>query len=129
MKCVALTGINKDVLDDLGNQQMRTIELRSAHNIFSIVNVNLGETIFLTSTSMHDLKPGTPGILAVTRTLDVRMHRITEQYGLCCEERETMYARVQVVLRNRASVSGVLPLNVGEPTLVEANEIVYYEAK
>ena len=129
MKCVALTGISKGVIDDIEYNQVRTIEVRSAHNIFSIVNMELGDPLFLTCTSMHDIKSGTPGILVVNRALDVRMHRVIGQYGLYCEEMETMYARVQVVLRNRARAIKVFPLKVGQPTYVDADENVFYKAE
>jgi len=130
MQCVALTGINREVLEDLARNQVRTIELRSAHNIFSVVNMSLGDTVFLTFTSLHDISSGTPGLLALVRSLDVRMHRVTGQYGaLCCEERETMYARVQVVLRNRGKVRRTLPTSMGGPTYVEVDEQLFYKAQ
>jgi hypothetical protein len=129
MKCVALTGISREVIEDITSHHVRTIELSSAHNIFSLINMELGDTLFLTCTGMHDLKSGTPGILAVIRALDIRMHRVTGQYGNIREELETMYARVQTVLRNRARVNHVLPVKVGSPILIEADEIVYFEAK
>ena len=129
MKCVALTGIGRGVIEDITSHHVRTIEVSSAHNIYSLINMELGDTIFLTCTSMHDMKSGTPGILVVIRALDIRMHRVTGQYGHIQEEIETMYARVQTVLRNRARVNSVLPVKVGAPTFIEADELVYFEAK
>ena len=78
MQCVALTGINRDVIEDVNTHQVRTIELRSAHNIFSLVNMNLGDAIFMTSTGLHDISSGTSGLLVVVRARRHERHAIRD---------------------------------------------------
>ena len=58
MKCIALTGIFPQVIDELKKGIPRTVELTSAHNIISLTQVEPGSQIFLTMVDCEDVAVG-----------------------------------------------------------------------
>ena len=43
MKCLVLTGISRRIIEDLIRRVVRTIELRSAHNIATALKADIGD--------------------------------------------------------------------------------------
>ena len=99
MRHLALTGISKESIDDLVTKRVRTFELRSAHNIPIVFEAHVGDELFVTDTSRHDLAIGTTGVLARVRDKTISMHKVSHRIGDFYEERELMSARVQLELR------------------------------
>lgn len=128
MRCVAITGISPEVIDELAKGSVRTLEIQSPHNFFAVLTIDAGDTVFLTSTSMRDVSEGTRGILASVVEKSVFMHRTFQCFGLHHEECERMCARIQLRPRNRAIVRGVEPPKLGAPLVVEVGEISYFDA-
>jgi len=101
MRHLALTGISKESVDDLVIKRVRTFELRSAHNIPIVFEAGVGDDVFVTDTSRHDLAIGTTGILARVRNKTISMQKVSHRVGDFYEEREVMSARIQLELRER----------------------------
>ncbi len=105
MRVYGLTGIAKQVIDDLIEHGIRTIELRSSHNLASAAKVKPGDLIFLTRHSREDLMPGTEGVLARVLSKEFALRRIGIYSQAEIEEREVEVARLklQLVTACRAS--------------------------
>ena len=129
MEYVALTGISNDVVTDLKNHRLRTIEIRSPHNFFTALNLNVGENIFLTSTSTQDLTAGTKGIIVKLMQHQVSTHRIINGTDNFYEEREMTMIRIQLQSKCVARVRKVLSNQIGQITLVDAEEMSFYDAR
>lgn len=129
MEYVALTGISHEVVTDLKNHGLRTIEIRSPHNFFTTLNLNVGENIFLTSTSTQDLTAGTKGIIVKLMQHQVSTHRIINGTDNFYEEREMTMIRIQLQSKCVARVRKVLSNQIGQITLVDAEEMSFYDAR
>jgi hypothetical protein len=129
MRTVALTGISDKVLLDLRTNRLRTLEIRSPHNFLSILDVKAGDTVFLTPTSTEDVKPGTIGIVTRIRGRQIATHRMVQKTEELYEEREVQTARVQLEMRGLGRVRRVEGCALGEATVVEVDEVTYFEAR
>ncbi len=126
MDCIALTGISNHVMRDLENRVLLTIEIRSPQNFFAILNVNLGDPIFLSQTSRNDVSAGTTGIISRVQRRDISMHKIVQSNDLFYEERETMLARIQLVAEGIGRVQRIVRSELGGAMVVAvAKETVY----
>jgi len=128
MSYTALTGILDSVLSDLKNHRLKTIELRSANNLISTLNIGVGDMIFLTKESSQDITCGTTGMIAKVSWLQTTMHRIYQGTEQFYEERETMVTRIQLQVHGFGRIRSIKEISVGKPTVVEAEELLYYEA-
>jgi hypothetical protein len=129
MEYVALTGIAENVMRELRNDTLRTVEIRSPHNFFTVLKLNVGDFVFLTHTSIQDLTSGTTGVVARIMKHQISTHRTISSNETFYEERETTMARVQLDPRAWARVRKVYSNDIGEITRVEAELISCYEAR
>lgn len=129
MQYIALTGITKQVINDLLDRKIRTLEVRSAHNLYSLFQLNAGDCVFITTTSKQDLVGGVTGIIAKIRELQVTMHRVAHGIDSYYEEKETLYARVQLEFKGLGRIKRVQDLGIGKPVSVDAEEIRHFEAR
>ncbi|MDY6864460.1 MAG: DUF473 domain-containing protein [Halobacteriota archaeon] len=129
MSYTTLTGIMDSVLRDLKNQRLKTIELRSANNLISAMNIGVGDMVFLTKESSQDLTCGTTGMIAKVNGLQTTMHRVFQGNEYFYEERETMVTRIQLQAHGFGRIRSVKDISIGKPTVVEAEELRYYEAR
>jgi len=126
---IALTGITKQVISDLMDRKIRTLELRSAHNLYSLLQANAGDCVFITTTSKQDLVGGITGVIAKIRELQVTMHRVAHGIDSYYEEKETLFARVQLEFKGLGRIRKVQDLGIGKPVSVDAEEIRHFEAR
>jgi len=126
MDCITLTGISNHVMRDLENRVLLTIEIRSPQNFFAILNVNVGNLIFLSQTSRNDVSAGTTGIISRVQRRDISMHKIVQSNDLFYEEQETMLARIQLVAEGIGRVQRIVRSELGGAMVVAvAKETVY----
>ncbi len=99
MRLLTLTGISKKVLNELIEYGIKTIEIRSAHNLYTLMRANPGDLLFLTYKSYEDITPGTEGVIARLRRKELGIRKC---YGIEEEtdECETIFARIQVEFVN-----------------------------
>ena len=129
MKYIALTGILNSVISDLNDRRIKTIEIRSAHNLFCVLDMNVGNKIFLTDESSQDVAPGTIGLIAKVCELGTTMHRIYQGNDQFYEERETLVSRIQLQVCGSSRVRKVEKVGLGISMVVEADEILCYDAR
>jgi uncharacterized protein len=129
MEYIALTGIADSVIEILKKHDRRTLELRNPQNFLGVLELNAGDTVLLTSTSLQDLTDGTSALIAKIVQMQVSIHSIVSSNDLYSEEREAMSARIQLECRCMARVKSVVSKELGKPVRVDAREISCYEAR
>ncbi|HEY9206789.1 MAG TPA: DUF473 domain-containing protein [Candidatus Methanoperedens sp.] len=129
MQYIVLSGISPSVLRDLEHNKIKTIEIRSPHNFLSALETNVGDVIFLTSTSLGDIRPGTAGIFARIREKQVAMHRVVQKTEEFYEEAEVQMARLQLEIKGHARVRRAQCCTIGEATVVDADEVQFFEGR
>ncbi|MCX9081882.1 MAG: DUF473 domain-containing protein [Candidatus Methanoperedens sp.] len=129
MRHIVLSGISHNVLSDLEHEKIKTIEIRSPHNFRSLLETNVGDLIFLTSTSQEDLRPGTSGLIVRIREKQVSMHRVIQKTPEFYEESEFQLARLQLEMRGRGRVRRTECCDLGEATVVDADEVLFFEGR
>ncbi|MCK5216686.1 MAG: DUF473 domain-containing protein [Methanosarcinales archaeon] len=129
MKYMALTGISSQVLTDLQNNRIRSIEIHSPHNFFTIHDAKTGSLVFLTKTSYSDINTGTIGLIARINQRQIAIHRLVQSTDQIYEEYETYAARLQLEFRGIGRVRRIEQAAIGKPYIVEVDEVNYLEAK
>ena len=129
MQYIVLSGISPNVLRDLEHNKIKTIEIRSPHNFLSALETNVGDVIFLTSTSLGDIRPGTAGVFARIREKQVAMHRVVQKTEEFYEEAEVQMARLQLEIKGHARVRRAQCCTIGEATVVDADEVQFFEGR
>ncbi len=129
MQYVVLSGISPQVLRDIEHNKVKTIEIRSPHNFLSALETNVGDVIFLTSTSLGDVRPGTTGVIAKIREKQVSMHRVISKTEEFYEEAEVQMARLQLEIKGHARVRRAQCCALGEATVVDADEVLFFEGR
>lgn len=129
MEYIALTGIADSVIEVLKKHELRTLEIRNLQNFFGILELNAGDNVLLTSTSLQDLTDGTSALIAKIVQMQISVHSIVSSNDIYCEEREAMSARIQLECRSMARVKSVVLNELGKPVRVDAREISCYEAR
>ena len=129
MKYIVLSGISSHFLRELEHNKIKTIEVRSPHNFLSALETDVGDVIFLTSTSLDDLRPGTVGVIAKINEKQVSMHRLVQKTEEFYEEAEVQMARLQLELKGHARVRRATCCAIGEATMVDADEVQFFEGR
>ncbi len=129
MQYLVLSGISPYALRDLEHNRIKTIEVRSPHNFLSVLEINVGDSVFLTSASQGDLRPGTSGITAKVLEKQISTHRLIYKTDEIYEESEVQTARVQLELKGRAIVRRIERCSLGEATVVDAGELLFFEGR
>jgi len=128
MEYIALTGITDNVMKDLKNHILRTIEIRSPNNFFAALHLTAGDYVFLTPTSAQDITGGSTGVVARVRQHQISTHRLLHSNEMFYEEREMTIARIQLEPKCIARIRRVGCNEIGEVTRVDAEEMSCYEA-
>jgi hypothetical protein len=129
MEYIALTGIADSMIEVLKKHNLKTLEIRNPQNFLGVLELNAGDSVLLTSTSLQDLTDGTPGLIARVIQKQVSIHSTFTSNDIYIEERETMSARIQLECRCMARVKNVISNELGKPITVEAREVSCYEAR
>ena len=121
MKCIALTGIFPQVIDELKKGIPRTVELTSAHNIISLTQVEPGSQVFLTTIDCEDVTMGDTGIVVEVISVAITMkHTVESGLGYHLMEREKLSARVKVrFLSNTTIRENITRCSITEPRIVD----------
>lgn len=117
MDIVGLTGISKRVVDELMENGVRTIELRSSHNIASAAKLKLGDLVFVTQRSREDLMPGTEGVIARVVASEFGIRRVGVYSRSEVEEKEAEIARLKLEAVTSCRAPRVKSHGVGRETV------------
>ncbi len=129
MKCIAITGISRKVCEDVMENQVKTIEIRSAHNIASLLGADVGSCIFITHVRHADLGRGVLGIISLLKAREVISHTMIFGRDHIFEEQEMTVVRIQVSSVGIGRVRSVRGGKITEPTVVDVDEVVHYSAR
>ncbi len=129
MRYVGLSGISPHKLKELEHDKIKTIEVRSTHNFLSALETDVGDVIFLTSTSLGDVRPGTTGVIAKILEKQIAMHRVIQRKEMFYEEAEVQLARLQLEIKGHARVRNVQCCQLGEATTVDADKVQFFEGR
>jgi hypothetical protein len=109
--------------------RVRTIEIRSPNNFFALLNVQPGERIFLTESSAPDIVPGTSGLIAGVRGIQIITHRVIQSSEDYYEESEAQASRAQLQLVAIGRVRKVAAFEKGIPMMLDVDEVKYCDAR
>jgi hypothetical protein len=126
---IALTGLARHVMKEITVAKVRTVEIRSPHNFYALLSVSPGDRIFLTESSAPDIVPGTGGLIAVVKALQIITHRTVQSSEDYYEEREAQAARVQLQLIAVGRVRKITNFEPGTPLTLDVDEVKYCDAR
>jgi uncharacterized protein len=126
---VALTGLAKHVMKELLAARVRTVEIRSPNNFLTLLNTQPGDRIFLTQSSGPDIVPGTSGLIAGIRALQIITHRTVQSNQDYYEESEAQAARAQLQLVGVGRVRKIASFEPGTPLTLDVDEVKYCDAR
>jgi uncharacterized protein len=126
---IALTGLARHVMKELTAAKVRTVEIRSPHNFYALLSASPGDRIFLTQASAPDIVPGTGGLIAVIRTLQIITHRTVQSSEGYYEECESQAARAQLQLIAVGRVRKITNFEPGTPLTLDVDEVKYCDAR
>jgi uncharacterized protein len=126
---IALTGLSKHVMKELIAARVRTVEIRSPNNFFSLLGVRPGDKIFLAESSTLDIVPGSSGLITSLRALEIITHRTIQSNEDYYEEREAQAARAQLQLIGLGRVRKIVSFEQGLPFTVDVDEVRYCDAR
>ncbi|WP_456327295.1 DUF473 domain-containing protein [Archaeoglobus sp.] len=129
MRCLVLTGISKDVLEDLVRRHIKTIELRSAHNIATAMRAEVGDCVFLTSAKTFDVDRGTLGIIAHVTGKEIYSHSLMFSTPTLIQESEMTVVRLKLEVRGVGRVVRVYNTGILDTTEAEVVEVSYFDAR
>ena len=129
MEHIALTSLSNNVVTDLKNHVLRTVEFRSPHNFISILNIDVGDIVFLTHSNPEDIATGTNGIIAQVKKRSIVMHKTIQGNHSHYEEQEVLIARVQFATIGMGRIYKIECNELGKALLVDANEIACFDAR
>ncbi len=117
MRCYVLSGIAKGIIEDIIRRNIRTIELRSAHNVATALKVNIGDCVFLTYSKIRDLDRGVSGVIAEVSGKEVVHQSMFYSSPHYIEESEMAVVRLRL---NPKGVGRIIQIKTGD--LLEAIE-------
>jgi hypothetical protein len=126
---IALTGLARHVIKELSVAKVRTVEIRSPNNFFSLLDAEPGDHIFLTESSTPDIVPGTGGLIVSIRALQTITHRTIQSNEDYYEEREAQAARAQLQLLAVGRVRRIASFEPGTPLMLDVDEVRYCNAR
>jgi len=126
---IALTGLSRHVMNELTVARVRTVEIRSPNNFYALLSAQPGEKIFLTQSSAPDIVPGTGGLIAGIRSLQIITHRTVQSNEDYYEECESQAARIQLQLVGVGRVRKITNFEPGTPLMLDVDEVRYCDAR
>ncbi|MDD1755127.1 MAG: DUF473 domain-containing protein [Methanothrix sp.] len=126
---VTLSGLARHVMKELLAARVRTVEIRSPNNFFALLNIQPGDRIFLTEASAPDIVPGTSGLIASIRALQIITHRTVQSNQDYYEESEAQAARAQLQLVGVGRVRKITSFEPGTPLTLDVDEVKYCDAR
>jgi len=129
MRCFVLTGISKFVLDDLMRRHIKTLELRSAHNIATALRVEVGDLVFLTSAKIFDVDRGTFGLIAEVTGKEIYSHSLMFSTPTMIQESEMTVVRLKLDVKRLGRVLRIYNAGILDTTIAEVVEVSYFDAR
>ncbi len=129
MKCYVLTGISRPIIEEIMRRNIRTIDLRSAHNVATAMKVNVGDLVFLTPARMHDLDRGVSGLIAEVTGKEVMSQSLFYASPHHIVEHEMSVVRLRVKPKGLGRIIKVQVGDILETIEAEIIEMSHFDAR
>jgi len=116
-----LTCITPRVFRELISEGIKTMVLKSAHNINTLIKASPNESIFITCRAEDDITRETEGIIAEIENISI----FNSRQSMENDEYETTSVRVQFKLMNVAKVKDITR-NEDKRLNVDIDRVTYY---
>jgi len=126
---LVITGISRAIIEDILRRMTRTIELRSAHNVFTAIKVEVGNCVFLTPAKLYDIERGTSGVIAEVVGKEVMSHSMFFSSDRYIEESEMTVVRLRLNPKSFGRILNLLNTGILDTTEAEVIEMSYFDAK
>ncbi|MCX8172168.1 MAG: DUF473 domain-containing protein [Archaeoglobaceae archaeon] len=128
MKCYVFTSIAKGIIEEIMRRNIRTIELRSAHNVATALKVNPGDCAFLTYSRIRDLERGVSGIIAEISGKEVIHQSLFYSSPHYIEESEIAVVRLKLNPRGIGRIIHIKASDLFEAIEAEVVELTHFKA-
>ena len=129
MRCYVLTGISRKTIDEFIRRYIRTIELRSAHNVATAFKAEVGSCVFLTPAKLGDLGRGCIGMISEVRSKEVQSHSVFFATTRYFEENEMTVVRLKLEPKGMGRIVKVYNMGILDTTEAEVVEVSYFDAR
>ncbi len=129
MRCYVLTGISRSALDELVRRNIRTIEVRSAHNVATAIKADVGDCIFLTPAKINDLGRGVSGLISQITGKEVMSQSLFYSSPSYMEECELTVVRLRLRPKGLGRIVQVTRGDVLDTIEAEVVEMSYFNAR
>jgi len=129
MRCLVITGVARRTLDELLRRVVRTLELRSAHNVATALKANVGDLVFLTSSRLDDLGRGTTGLIAEVVGKEVISHSLVFASDTMLQECEMTVVRLKLNVRGMGRIAKLHSTGILDKTEADVVEMSYFDAR
>ncbi len=128
VRCYVLTGISRSVIESLIRREIRSIELRSAHNVATALKAEVGSCIMLTPAKLCDLGRGVTGLVAEVSGKEVMSHSVFFSSGSYFEESEMTAVRLLLKPKGFGRIISVLKSGILDSTEAEVVCMTHLDA-
>ncbi len=129
MKCLVLTGISRSIIEELVRRNLRTVELRSAHNVATAMRAEPGDCVFLTPARINDLGRGVSGLIAEVTGKEVMSQSLFYQSPHYMEESELTVVRLKLRPKSLGRMIQVRMGAILETIEGDVVEMSYFDAR
>lgn len=129
MRCHILTGISRKILEDVINRDIKTIELRSTHNVSTAFNIGIEDFVFLTPCKQCDMDKGSRGVIAEVNGKESLSHSMVFSSDRFIEESEMTVVRLRITPRGFGRLRNVYNPGILESTQGDVVEVSYFSAR
>ena len=129
MRCRVLSGISRNVIEDILRGNLKTLELRNVTNVATALNTDVGECIFVTTAKNVDIDRGVTGIIAEVIGKEVISHSTIFARSEYVEECEMTVIRLRIKPKSLGRIVNIYRGGLLEPIEAEVIRVDYFSAR
>ena len=129
MRCRVLSGISRNVIEDILRGNLKTLELRNVTNVATALNTDVGECIFVTTAKNVDIDRGVTGIIAEVIGKEVISHSTIFARSEYIEECEMTVIRLRIKPKSLGRIVNIYRGGLLEPIEAEVIRVDYFSAR
>ncbi len=129
MRCYVISGISRNVVEDILRGNLRTLELRNVVNIATALNTDVGDCVFITTAKNVDVDRGITGIIAEVVGKELISHSTVFARSDYIEECEMTVVRLRIKPKSLGRVINIYRGSLLEPIEAEVIRVDYFSAR
>ncbi|WP_456477881.1 DUF473 family protein [Geoglobus ahangari] len=129
MRCYIISGISRQVIEEILRGNLRTLELRNVINVATALNTKLGDCVFITTAKNVDLGKGVTGIIAEVEGKEIVSHSTFFARNDYFEECEMTVVRLRVRPKALGRLVQVFRKDLLSPVEGEAIQVDHFLAR